>query len=113
MSKGTSSMLGDVELIVTPEQMYCSANLIEKNIQSARTAFDSMLNDIKSTSSFWEGSAADKERMRFENESDNFASLINNLTNYVTELKLITNIYEVGEQVSAADSQTLNSNVLS
>lgn len=113
MSKGTLSIPGDVELVVTPEQMYSSASLIEKNIQSARTAFDSMLNDIKSTSSFWEGSAADKERMRFENESDNFASLISNLTNYVTELKLITNIYEAGEQISVADSQALQSNVLS
>lgn len=111
MSKTKSFISGSVELVVSPEQMYAAASLIENNISSARVEFDSMLSDIKATS-YWKGAAADKERARFENESENFAALISNLTNYVTELKQITGIYEMSEQISAVEAQSLMSGIL-
>ena len=111
MNKTTSIIPGSIELVVSPEQMYATASLIENNIGTARIEFNSMLSDIKATS-YWEGAAADKERARFENESDNFAALISNLTNYVAELKQITGIYEMSEQISAVEAQSLMSDIL-
>ena len=108
-----STMLGSVEILVTPEQMYSAADLIGKNILSSRTAFDSILDDIRSTSSYWEGDAADKERQRFEKESGNFDAMIKNLNNYVTELKLITGIYEANENASVMIASSLPTDVLS
>lgn len=108
-----SAMLGSVELLVTPEQMYRAADLIEKNIQSSKNAFTSMISDIQKTSAYWEGDAAEKERKRFQQENENFSALIMNLTNYVTELKLITDIYVTSEQESTTEAMSLQSNVLS
>lgn len=102
-----------VELLVTPEQMYAAAGLIEKKISTSQTAFDGMLEDIKRTSGYWEGEAAEKERQRFDKERGNFDTLINNLTNYVKELKIITGIYEACEETSVLDSESLPSDVLS
>lgn len=111
--KGTSGMLGSVELVVTPEQMYAAASLIEKNVASSQTSFDEMLSLMRSTSAYWEGDAAEKERNRFDKESDNFAAMISNLLNYVSELKTITGIYEVSEQASTTEAMSLQSDVLS
>ncbi len=113
MSKKSSAALGDVELVVTPEQMYQAASLVEQNIKSARTAFDDMLNNIKATSSYWEGAAADKERSRFSDESENFSALITNLNNYVKELRMITGIYESSEKDSVAEACSLMTDILS
>lgn len=113
MNITNSAYLGNVELIVTPEQMYQAAGIIENNIRESRNAFDSMLNDIKATTAYWEGDAANKERSRFEGESDNFSALISNLNNYVTELKLITQIYQTGEETSVTEAQSLMADILS
>ncbi len=111
--KGISRMLGSVELVVTPEQMYVAALLIEQNVASSKASFDEMLSLMKGTSAYWEGDAAEKERKRFDKESDNFAALISNLSNYVSELKIITGIYEAGELASTMSAMSLQNNVLS
>ena len=113
MSKKTSSALGSVELLVSPEQMYSAADLIEKKIQNARNAFSGMLEDVRATSSYWEGDAADKERQRFAQEEGNFDAVIKNLINYATELKIITGIYEASEKASVMSADALPTNILS
>lgn len=109
---GNSSMLGSVELLVTPQEMYAMADLLENNVSLSRNAFDKLQQTIQSTSGYWQGDAAEKERLRFENESDNFSALVSNLINYAAELKTITGLYETTEQISVTDANVLPAGIL-
>lgn len=113
MGKKKSSTLGSVDLLVTPEQMYSAADLIEKKISNARNAFDGMLDDVRATAAYWEGDAGDKERQRFAQEKGNFDALIKNLINYAAELKIITGFYEANEQAAVMTADALPANILS
>ncbi len=112
MIKKFSESLGNIEILVTPAQMNNAAAILERDILKAQRAFENMTQLIKNTSSYWEGNAANKERGRFEGEEENFAALIKNLTNYATELKLMTQIYEANEEATAKTAGCLPSDIL-
>ncbi len=111
MSKNSNS-ISSVEMLVTPEKMYSTAELLDKNIVKAKKSIESMITIVNSTASYWEGVVAEKERARFMSENDNFDALILNLKNYAKELKSITQIYEVSEKAIVDDASYLPGNIL-
>lgn len=112
-SSKLSASFGELALSVNPTEMYNKASGIEDKIKSSGQTFERMIKCIQETTRYWEGDVADNERKRFENQNENFQKLIANLNNYVTELRMITNIYENSEKVTEAYAQSLQSGILS
>lgn len=112
MADNYITSFGSIELTVTPDKMYATASLLDKNISDAKKSFDRLISLINSTSSYWKGDAAEKERERFKGENENFAKLIVNLSNYSKELRAITSIYEMNEEAAAVSSGSLPANVI-
>lgn len=112
MSPNTySTTFGEIELTVTPEQMYAAADLLEKATEKVRRILEQLQTDAQQTSSYWEGACAEKERARFKTEDENFDRMIENLSNYAKELKVITGLYEVTEQSVGSSVGSLASTV--
>ena len=98
--------LGNITLTVSPHEMYSVASGIEGKIKDSRASFEALIQKTNSTSSYWEGDAGESERKRFE-------KLISNLTNYVSELRAITAIYENSESLTVEYANSLESGILS
>lgn len=105
--------LGNITLTVSPHEMYSVASDIEGKIKDSRASFEALIQKTNSTSSYWEGDAGESERKRFENQNENFQKLISNLTNYVSELRAITAIYENSESLTVEYANSLESGILS
>ena len=103
---------GSVELKVTPQVMHSTADKINKSVTQLNTRFDSLLDKIKLTISYWEGANAEKTRNCFGNEQDNIKSLLNNVSVYAEELSAITINYEMTESKNAEVSSELPSGIL-
>lgn len=106
------SSFGSVTLTVAPTQMYQTASDLETKIASSQKLFAEMIDIIKNTSAYWEGNVAQQERNNFLGENDSFENLISNLTNYVSELKIITSVYQLTENAVSAEAQSLPDNIL-
>ncbi len=104
---------GDISLTVSPQKMYETASGIEAKITDSKKDFETLVQKANATSAYWEGDAAETSRKQFEKQNENFQKLIANLTNYVTELRMITSIYESSESMTAEAANSLASGILS
>lgn len=113
MSKQYHTSFGDIMLTVTPQQMYAAASTIESKVKQSQKALDKLVSTVKGTSSYWDGDVSKAERERFDRQNENFQKLISNLNNYVSELRLITQIYEIGESSVSEAANALPTDILS
>lgn len=103
---------GSVELKVAPQVMHSTADKINKSVTQLNNRFDSLLDKIKLTVSYWEGANAEKTRNSFSNEQDNIKNLLNNISVYAEELSAITVNYEMTESEITEASAELPSGIL-
>lgn len=104
---------GNISLTVSPQRMYETASGIEAKIADSKKDFEAMIQMAAATSAYWEGDAAEGSRKQFEKQNENFQKLISNLSNYVTELRVITSIYESNESMTTEAANSLASGILS
>lgn len=112
MSEKFDTSFGSVELKVAPQVMHSTADKINKSVTQLTTRFDSLLDKIKLTISYWEGANAEKTRNCFSDEQDNIKSLLNNVSVYAEKLSTITANYEKTESDATEASAELPSGIL-
>lgn len=112
MSEKFDTSFGSVELKVAPQVMHSTADKINNSVTQLNTRFDSLLDKIKLTISYWDGSNAVKTRDLFNNQNDNVKALLNNISVYAEKLSAITANYEKTESDATEASAELPSGIL-
>ena len=107
-----STSFGQITLTVKPDMMKAAAENLEKITKKSEQSFDQMLQTVKETARYWQGDAGEHERQLFDNQQENFRNVLNNLYNYAKELRIITSVYETGEENIKGAAASLQTNVL-
>lgn len=88
------AIIGDVELLVTPDQLNTKAAEVEKKVAKMRERFDSMQRIVMDRSkSYWQGEAGDQHRKNYEEQLSNIESALNRLSEHPGDLRTIAQKY--------------------
>lgn len=104
-------ILGDVTVIASPGEMYNVADSIQHFTADISKNIREISDLVKDTRFFWRGDASDSERKRFENENENFNTILKNLDNYSSELRLLASNYELSESANIEESSQLPTDI--
>jgi WXG100 family type VII secretion target len=91
------AILGDVELLVTPEQLNNKAAEVEKNVANMRTRFDNMKRLIDKSQNYWIGDAGDMHRQNYADQVENIELVLKRLAEHPEDLRAIAQTYSETE----------------
>ena len=105
--------LGNVEILVSPQELQEKAGALTESISAMEQAYANLTNLILRTSSYWEGTAADRFRRLFTDNQTEIEGIIQRLKDHPNHLLQISgNIAEtesgITEQNMALPSSPLD-----
>lgn len=105
--------LGNVEILVSPRELQEKAGALTESISAMEQAYANLTNMILRTSSYWEGSAADRFRRLFTDNQAEIEGMIQRLKDHPDHLlKISGNMIEaergIAEQNMALPSSPLD-----
>ena len=105
-------MIGNMELTVTPEVLASQASVVSRNIQQMKAYFGQMDSLVNKTSGYWIGAAGDSHRERYQKLQPDVEVIFKRLTEYVTDLQKMANVYAEAESYAVQVAEELPSDVI-
>ncbi|MDD6729100.1 MAG: WXG100 family type VII secretion target [Eubacteriales bacterium] len=99
-------------LKVTPEQLIATANEFQSIGTTVRNLTGEMTNIVTGLSSIWEGEAATAYTAKFNGLQDDIERLHAMITEHVTDLNDMANVYSNAEKTELDEIATLSSDVI-
>ena len=100
------AIIGQVELLVTPEVLNQKAGEVEKLVANMRTRFENMKTLVDKSSGYWIGEAGEMHRKNYADQKDNIDTILRRLSEHPGDLRAIAQTYttvELKTQESAAN----------
>ena len=70
------AIIGQVELLVTPEVLNQKAGEVEKLVANMRTRFENMKTLVDKSSGYWIGEAGEMHRKNYADQKDNIDTIL-------------------------------------
>lgn len=99
-------------LKVTPEQLISTANEFQSIGTTVRNLTSEMTNIVTGLSGIWEGEAATAYVTKFNGLQDDIERLHAMITEHVTDLNEMANVYSTAENADLDEIATLSSDVI-
>lgn len=99
-------------LLVTPEKLIDTSSEFSNRMSQVQSLTNSMMDLIRSMSSFWEGEAASAYLNKFNELQDDIQKIHSMINEHVTDLNEMARIYKKAEIKSQEISGALSGNVL-
>lgn len=99
-------------LKVTPEQLISTANEFQSIGTTVRNLTAEMTNIVTGLSNIWEGEAATAYVAKFNGLQDDIERLHAMITEHVTDLNDMANVYSTAENTELDEIATLSSDVI-
>lgn len=106
------SIVGDVQIRVTPVKLREKAATVTTNINAMQNCFDELEQIINRTSYYWIGEAGDMHRQMYQEQKDAVVEMMKRLNEHPRDLVTIAGQYEVTEQEVAAIGESLSGDVI-
>lgn len=95
-----------------PNEIIAASNNLKKKIDRLQHLFDTMIDTVGQTASYWQGDASDKYRDDFTDEKPEFEENFRRLLEHVTDLNTIASQYTTAESQATDLAESLLSNVI-
>ena len=105
-------MIGDMELKVTHEILASQASVVSRNISQMKAYFAQMDSLVSRTTGYWIGAAGDNHRERYQKLQPDVDIIFKRLTEYVTDLRQMANVYAEAENYAVQIAEELPSDVI-
>ena len=99
-------------LRVTPETLEKKAGDISTEIDTIKTAFDKIDEEVRGSKQYWEGDASDAHIKYYNSIKDDLHKTITKLKDNPKKLLTMAGIYKEGENENAAAAQILSADVI-
>ena len=99
-------------LLVTPEKLIETSSEFSTCMSQVQNLTSSMMEQVRSMSSFWEGEAATAYLNKFNELEDDIQRVHTMIQEHVTDLNEMASIYQKAESKSQEISGALSGNVL-
>lgn len=107
------AIMGNVELLVTPEVLNQKAGEVEKNVANMKQRFENMKTLVERSKSYWVGDAGDQHRQNYLNQAESIDMVLRRLGEHPGDLRSIAQTYTATElKIEESVIQTLPGNVL-
>ncbi len=107
------AIIGNVELLVTPEILNQKASDVEKKVANMRRRFENMKTLVEKSKGYWEGEAGDQHRQNYSDQADSIEMVLKRLGEHPGDLRSIAQTYSASElKIESAIIQELPGNVL-
>lgn len=104
--------LENVEILVTPRELKAKAGALTESISMMEQAYANLTNMILRTSSYWEGTAADRFRSLFTDNQAEIEGMIERLKDHPEHLLKISGIMTEVESGMTEQNMVLPSSPL-
>jgi len=95
-----------------PQDIISTANTLKKKIDKLQHLFDTMIDTVNQTSSYWQGDASNKYRNDFSEERPEFEENFRRLLEHVEDLNTIASQYIDVEARATGLAESLLNNVI-
>lgn len=106
------SIIGNVEILVTPEELAKSAGIVEGYLSNMQDYFDKIEETVRKTSSYWVGDAADFHRDMYMEQQENIIEIMARLNEHPRDLLSMAGIYSRTENEVEAIALELPGNAI-
>lgn len=97
---------------VTPDELHRQSVAVSAKVNSIRTKFNEMETKVNSSSSYWNGEAADQFRAVYAGYRDEVLEIISRLAEHIVDLEQMAGVYEQAESDANALIESLPSDVI-
>lgn len=97
---------------VNTDDLAVMADSINTKVGVLTGKFDDIMSIVMNSVSYWQGDAADAFRKCFVKKHENVSEFLERLTEYVSDLGSIKNVYETTEKAIQDLSADLNTDVI-
>ena len=97
---------------VEPQALRNQSTEVSNMIKVLKDAFDDIQKQVKSSTLFWNGEAAEEFRNRYLSYSDEISEIISRFTEHVGDLNTIAGTYETTESQAAQAAAVLPDEVI-
>lgn len=106
------AIIGQVELLVTPEVLNQKAGEVEKYVANMRNRFENMKTLVDKSSGYWIGEAGELHRQNYTNQKDNIDTILRRLAEHPGDLRTIAQTYTTVELKTQEIASNLPGDVL-
>ncbi len=106
------AIIGQVELLVTPEVLNQKAGEVEKLVANMRTRFENMKTLVDKSSGYWIGEAGELHRKNYADQKDNIDTILRRLSEHPGDLRTIAQTYTTVELKTQEIAANLPGDVL-
>lgn len=90
---------GNVEILVTPEELSHQADEVEKRVENMKQRFDNLKRLVEKSKGYWIGDAGDMHRQNYVNQETNIDQVLRRLNEHPRDLRAIAQTYMTTERI--------------